>query len=73
MAKKASKSAKKQKKSKFTGATMLDKLPKNRAEWLERCIFYTKRAAKKFPHDTGLQDQLDRLNRALADCFKHIG
>lgn len=65
MAKKARKSSKKQVKSTIKAQTMIDRLPKNRVEWLELCIALTKRALDKSHSEAGMAEQLKRLEDSL--------
>jgi hypothetical protein len=66
--KKAVRKKKTTRKPKFKGLTMLDKLPKNRGEWLELVIRMTERVIT--PSDRSMQGQADRLKAELAEWKK---
>lgn len=66
--KKAVRKKKRVQETKFKGPTMLDKLPKNRGEWLELVIKFTERAITD--HDKSMQAQADRLKAELAEWRK---
>jgi hypothetical protein len=55
---------------KFKGPTMLDKLPKNRGEWLALVIKFTERAIDPGFPDKGMVAQAERLKAELAEWNK---
>lgn len=57
-------------KKKFKGPTMLDKLPKNRGEWLELVIKFTERAINPGHPDQGMVAQAERLKAELVEWRK---
>lgn len=71
MKKKTQKPAKK----KYSGPTLLDRLPKNQGEWLELVIANTKRHTANPPLESQnfLRDQLVRLEKELAEWRKNEG
>lgn len=63
-----------QKKKKYSGPTLMDKLPNNQGEWLELCIKFTLRGIQSPPVtqlDTDMLAQAERLKQKLNEWRKN--
>lgn len=69
------KKAKKPTKKRYSGPTLLDRLPNNHGEWLELVIKNTIRAIGPTPRESEkyLINQKDRLTKELAEWRKNEG